>query len=900
MVTKRLAALAALLLVAAGILLPGRPAAAATPFRVVTFNVCGGYYDGCMYHPADVADSRAWVTRLKTQILYEGTRQPDVVMLQELCATQRDLIKEQLTGYTVAWTSFRDDHYACDKWNPGSTQVDRKAFGTAILIRGTIGQPVLQQTLTAAYPEGDDIRKLLCVVAPVGGRDTLVCNAHTSASLADEGAPQIAAQIQQWAQGRPVLFGGDLNADPFDPNLNAYYGIEGGSGPFTEAGQADRQYFDPRCTGLLTCRTGAPTTITDPRKFDYLFGTSGVISWTASQTLTPVPGTLTGALDHRGLRGDAVWADDVLPPSTPYAEPASIGAGSFGTVDSFGWIGVRDAAVGGFTGDDRPDLVVRRWDGQVLAYPNQGGGRLGAPVTLKTAAQGWATANEMLAADLTGDGRDDLVLRQSSGTVQLYPGGGDTGVVLKSAGYFSDARDIAVGDLTGDRTADLVVQWNAGSVFIYPGDGAGGLGDSRVLRTAGFLSAATPTGMTVGDVDHDGNDDLIARRTDGSLVAYPGNGAGDVGAEIVLQAAPAQASTRPVTELVGDLSGDGADDLIARWAGDNDRRLRIHPAPATAIDPAGGTVVTAATHGTGLFAATRIAAGDLTGDGYDDLLVRWRWGTANLYAGHGDGTLTGGGQVGTAGAWSNARDVVIGDYDADGRNDVVVRWADGSVVRFPGDGKGGIGAGTALRPAGGWSDAVEMVGGDVDNDGHDDLLVRWTAGSVYLYPGLATGGLGATVVLRTAAAGWSDALSMSVGDFAGDSRNDILVRWRAGSAFAYPGNAQGGIDGSVVYRPAGAFTDAGTVLTGNFAGNPADVLVKWSDGSARIHPAGATAGDPVTVRSSDAGSGVDHFEYTTAGTGTPISVPAVQGSAGLPGAATNVLAVDGRGNRSAP
>jgi hypothetical protein len=872
-----------------------RTAAADTAFRVVTYNVCGSYVGNCSYQTTGRPDSQQWAARLKSQILTEDGRQPDVIMFQEMCATQREVVREAMPGYGVAWVPFFT-HGLCPRWDRGYTAADYNEFGTAIFIKGAAADlPEQVETLTPIAAAGAQVRKLLCTSGVVGGRDTLVCNVHTAGEIADAGAPQMMAAINRFAQGRPVLFGGDLNADPFDPNLNAYYGIEGGFGPFTEVDQANRRFFDPRCARLTLCRSGDMTTEgAEPRKFDYLFGTAGRISWTGSRAITPAAGSLTHQPDHRALRGDAVWSDDVTAPAVPSVEPASRGVNEYGVVDGVNWAGVRKATAGRLAGgDDLADLLVVRWNGDVQLYPNEGG-RLGAPTTVGT---GWTDAARVTSGDFTADGLDDVVVRWTSGTVFVYPGDnrgalGDS-AMLRTRYFFKSATDITAGDLNQDGVTDLLTRQSDGTLLLYPG----GTGDPTGLGSA---ASAAPDGLASGDIDRDGTTDLLVRQVDGSLLLRPGGS----GAARVLQAAPASLSVRPMFEVTGDFSGDGRTDLAVRWGHDADR-VKVHASPADVIDPAQGTPLPAVTHGSGLFAATQVAAGDLTGDGRSDLVVRWRWGNAELLAGNGDGTFTKRGPVGAAGQWSNTAHLIIGEYTGGGGRDIVEHRRDGSVLLYPGNGTGVLGTASTLRTSGGWSDAVEVVGGDLNDDGNDDLLVRWTAGSVHLFTGDGRSGLDSRIIIRDAADGWSDAVGMTVGDLTGDDgKDDILVRWRAGSAFLYQGLGTGAIGARTEYRPAGALTAASAVLVSG-----PDMIIKWSDGSTRLYPAtpatpatAATAATAatVTVRSFDLGSGVDRFEFGTGGAWT--GVTAVRGSAAItpPAGATSmqVVAVDEFGNRS--
>ncbi|MFC7531402.1 endonuclease/exonuclease/phosphatase family protein [Actinoplanes sp. GCM10030250] len=285
-------------------------------FRVVTFNVCGGNAagrlnadppQGCMYRPLDLADSEAWAARLKAQILTGGAREPDAVMFQEMCATQRELVAKELPGYAVAWLPFRTNHYACPEWDERVRDASDPAgreFGTAIFFRGGITEGPLTTALPVVVQESDT-RGLLCAASPIGGREALVCTVHNATTLLDEGAPQTAGQIEQWARGRPVILGGDFNAGPEDSHLGVFYGIDGGTGSFAEVDQADREHFPERCEGRLTCRAGASTVTGGNDKKDYLFGTASQLVWTDGEAVDPVG--LTRIPDHRALIGDAAW-----------------------------------------------------------------------------------------------------------------------------------------------------------------------------------------------------------------------------------------------------------------------------------------------------------------------------------------------------------------------------------------------------------------------------------------------------------------------------------------------------------------------------------------------------------------------------------------------------------------
>ncbi|WP_405599572.1 FG-GAP repeat domain-containing protein [Streptomyces sp. NBC_01410] len=85
---------------------------------------------------------------------------------------------------------------------------------------------------------------------------------------------------------------------------------------------------------------------------------------------------------------------------------------------------------------------------------------------------------------------------------------------------------------------------------------------------------------------------------------------------------------------------------------------------------------------------TLIGAGDLNGDGRGDLLARDAGGELWRYDGTGTGTLKP--RVLVFRDWGAGRNAFVGagDLDGDGRNDLVSRDTAGRLLRNSGDGKG--------------------------------------------------------------------------------------------------------------------------------------------------------------------------------------------------------------------
>ncbi|MGW7367652.1 FG-GAP repeat domain-containing protein [Streptomyces sp. NPDC054841] len=89
---------------------------------------------------------------------------------------------------------------------------------------------------------------------------------------------------------------------------------------------------------------------------------------------------------------------------------------------------------------------------------------------------------------------------------------------------------------------------------------------------------------------------------------------------------------------------------------------------------------------------TLIGAGDLNGDRHGDLLARDAGGELWRYDGTGAGTLKP--RVLVFKDWATGRNAFVGagDITGDGRNDLVSRDTNGKLLRNSGDGKGSFGS----------------------------------------------------------------------------------------------------------------------------------------------------------------------------------------------------------------
>jgi MYXO-CTERM domain-containing protein len=111
-------------------------------------------------------------------------------------------------------------------------------------------------------------------------------------------------------------------------------------------------------------------------------------------------------------------------------------------------------------------------------------------------------------ADVTGDGKADLVTVHTDGNAYVYPGQ-SSGAFSSAVASFDKTMDLAnhdgtghwvvgLGDITGDGSADLVSMADDGNAYVWPGNSKGGFG-----------SAVSSFDATMDFANHDGTGHYI-------------------------------------------------------------------------------------------------------------------------------------------------------------------------------------------------------------------------------------------------------------------------------------------------------------------------------------------------------------------------------------------------------
>ncbi|WP_369382528.1 FG-GAP repeat domain-containing protein [Streptomyces sp. cg36] len=130
-----------------------------------------------------------------------------------------------------------------------------------------------------------------------------------------------------------------------------------------------------------------------------------------------------------------------------------------------------------------------------------------------------------------------------------------------------------------------------------------------------------------------------------------------------------------------------------------------------------------------------LSPGDLGGAGDADVIGRDASGVLWLYLGYPDGELTARHRVG--GGWGQYTEIAgQGDLDDDGHADIVARDRAGTLWLYRGTGDYTNPFEARTRIGGGWNtyDRILSVG-DLDGDGHADLVARSSGGDLYRYSG---------------------------------------------------------------------------------------------------------------------------------------------------------------------
>ncbi|MBW0001941.1 MAG: VCBS repeat-containing protein [Hyphomicrobiales bacterium] len=233
------------------------------------------------------------------------------------------------------------------------------------------------------------------------------------------------------------------------------------------------------------------------------------------------------------------------------------------------------AGLADFNGDGTNDFLWRNQNGSIVDW-TMNGSQIAALQTVSfngspvSPGSNWSVAG---LGDFNGDGKDDILWRNTNGTLVDWTMNGSQVAALQQVTSNGSPADpgsnwsiAGIGDFNGDGKADVLWRNINGTLVDWTMNGSQ-IASIQTVTLGG--SAATPDSSwsvaAIGDFNGDGKADVLWRNTSGTLVDWTMNGSQITSAQqVTLGGNPVSLSSAWQIAQIGDFDKNGTSDILLR------------------------------------------------------------------------------------------------------------------------------------------------------------------------------------------------------------------------------------------------------------------------------------------------------------------------------------------------